>query len=232
MNVRRRHAFTLVEVIVAMTILAFIGTLSFSTIMGALQTRDILEAEDAVNQSARVAMDQIRRELSLAYLTPSTGAINTYRTVFVGQDSNPDRLWFNSLSHQRLYRDTRECDQTEITLWTEEDPHDDDAKVLLHREAPRIDQEPDIDELVGEQAFIGIGEMRAQFDRAGGRIDLVVDGYERSRGYLVAVFAIPGFDHQLLLFFTENQRQLVLRDREDRRRRVGERRRACGIAKN
>lgn len=150
---RVRGGFTLLEVVVALSILALIGTLTFGAVSGALTTRDLLEAEDEVNQASRIAMSRLRRDLSLAYLTPNMGAVNTYRTQFVGQNGDPDRIWLTTLSHQRLYRDARESDQTEITYWTEEDPNDRDALVLLRREAPRIDQEPEKDGTIQPVAY-------------------------------------------------------------------------------
>jgi general secretion pathway protein J len=150
---RTRAGFTLLEVIVAISIMALIATLTFGSIQGALAARDWLEKADETNQIARIAMDRIRRDIALAYLTDSTTAINTYRTIFVAKDNSPDRLWFTSLSHKRLYRDARESDQTEITYWTEDDPTTDDAFVLLRREAPRIDSEPEKDGVIQPLAY-------------------------------------------------------------------------------
>ncbi|MDP2314458.1 MAG: type II secretion system protein GspJ [Pseudomonadota bacterium] len=148
-----RAGFTLIEVVVALAVFALIASLTFGTISSALNTRDILEADDTVNQSARIAISRIRRDLSLAYLTTNTSAVNTYQTVFVAQDGNPDRLWFASLAHQRLYRGARESDQTEITYWTEDDPDTDGAMVLLRREGPRIDNYPERDGSIAPLAY-------------------------------------------------------------------------------
>lgn len=150
-----RRGFTLLEIVVALGILALIGTLTFSAVAGALETRDVLEAEDEVNQAARVAMDRLRRDLGLAWLKTgtSTSGVVTFVTLFVGRNDNPDRIWFTSLSHHRLYRDARECDQTEITYWTEEDPRNSDALVLMRREAPRIDGEPEKDGTIHPVAY-------------------------------------------------------------------------------
>ena len=80
----------------------------------------------------------------MAYLTPNTMALERYQTVFVGEDHNPDTLYMATLAHQRLYINSRECDQTEVTVWTEDGPSErGDGQVLYHREAPRIDEEPD-----------------------------------------------------------------------------------------
>jgi general secretion pathway protein J len=148
-----RAGFTLLEVIVALAVFAIIAGLTFGTIASALNTRDLLEADDAVNQSARIAISRIRRDLSLAYLTTNTGAVNTYQTLFIAHDQNPDQLWFASLTHQRLYRGARESDQTEITYWTEDDPDTSGALVLLRREAPRIDNYPERDGTIAPLAY-------------------------------------------------------------------------------
>jgi type II secretion system protein J len=153
-HARAREGFTLLEVIVAISILALVATLTFASLSNALTTRDVLEQEDKANQAARIALQRIRRDLSLAYLTKNTAAVGTYRTLFAGQDDNlADRVWFASLSHQRLYKDAREGDQTEITYWTVDDPEQRDALVLLRREAPRIDHEPEKDGTIAPLAY-------------------------------------------------------------------------------
>jgi hypothetical protein len=77
-----------------------------------------------------------------------------YRTVFVGMDEEPDKLYFASLNHQRLYLNSRESDQTEITVWAEDAPDDmGHGYVLYHREAPRIDEEPDEDGVIWPLAY-------------------------------------------------------------------------------
>jgi type II secretory pathway component PulJ len=95
---------------VAVAILVVMAVITFSVLDSSIQVRDALAESDDTHRAARVAVDKLRRELQLAYLTPNVQAVNTYETVFVGSDDNPDRLWFASLSHQRLYRDSRECD--------------------------------------------------------------------------------------------------------------------------
>jgi hypothetical protein len=48
------------------------------------------------------------------------------------------------LSHQRLYHNSRECDQTEVTIWGERAKREQgQGNVMYHRESPRIDGEPD-----------------------------------------------------------------------------------------
>ena len=122
MSIRRHlhRGLTLIEVVISLGILVFIGVMTWQTISGSLMLRDILEYEDSVSRSARVAMDQIKKELRVAFLTSNITAVNTYQTVFVGKDGgDEDQLWFNSMAHRRKYVGSREGDQAEVTLWVE-----------------------------------------------------------------------------------------------------------------
>ncbi|HJN73064.1 MAG TPA: type II secretion system protein GspJ [Myxococcota bacterium] len=158
-----RKAMTLVEVMVALGILAVIGTITIATLSNTLQARELLSENDAHQQSVRVALDTVTRELELAYLTFNTQVPNSYVTVFVAKDETPvDNLWFATLAHQRLYRNSRESDQSEISIWAEDDPEMEGAYVLMHREAPRIDHEPDKDGVIYPLAY-GVTRFTIRF---------------------------------------------------------------------
>jgi prepilin-type N-terminal cleavage/methylation domain-containing protein len=147
--VSRRAGFTLLEVLVSLALMAIIAALAFGTLSGTIQARDLLEENDEIDRVSRLVMDRLSREISLAFLTENVSAVNSYRTVFVGRDNDDeDQLWFATRSHRRTYYNTHECDQTEITLWLEEDPENKSRMVLLHREAPRIDNYPDKDGVI------------------------------------------------------------------------------------
>ncbi len=143
---RSRSAFTLIEVVVALGAMTVIGLLSWQALAGSLKARDFLEREEAFQRSANTALSRIQHHLELAYLTKSVMAVNTYQTVFVAKDGGEeDELWFSSLGHHRRFRDSKECDQTELTFWLDDDPENDGDYVLLMREAQRIDERPDED---------------------------------------------------------------------------------------
>ena len=146
MKLRSRRGLTLIEIIVALGIMALIGSISAGTLSSSIDALDAIEEAEGSTRTARIAMRRITRALELAYLTENRAAVNTYQTVFVGKDDgDEDQVWFASLGHHRKIRDSRECDQTEITLFTDEDPDNSDTNVLFMREAPRIDQYPDKD---------------------------------------------------------------------------------------
>ena len=110
---------TLIEVLVALAILLVMSAIVFESLSNSIQFHNLLAARDETVRTARAAVGKITRDLQLAYLTPNKTAINSYQTVFVGYDEEPSKVYFASLNHQRLYLDSRECDQTEITIWAE-----------------------------------------------------------------------------------------------------------------
>ncbi len=143
---RDRRGFTLIEVVVALGVLVVMAGLAWETLGGALALRNYFEEEQQIERAGQVAMNRISRELSLAFLTENVTAVNTYQTVFVGRDNDDeDEIFFATKSHRRTMYGSRESDQTEITIWLEEDPENPGQSILLHREAQRIDNEPDRD---------------------------------------------------------------------------------------
>lgn len=140
---RRRRGITLAEVMLSMALIVVMTTIGWASLEGALEMNDALSASDMTTRSARATLSRLRRDLQLAYLTPHRETVNTYRTVFVSEDDDPDTLWFTSLSHQRVYANSAESDQTELTVWAERSPRDKGPGHILYlREAPRIDEEP------------------------------------------------------------------------------------------
>jgi general secretion pathway protein J len=135
---------SLIEVLVALAILLVMSAVVFESLSNSIQFHNILAARDETVRTARAAVSKLTRDLQLAYLTPNKEAVNTYMTVFVGYDDEPSKLYFSTLNHQRLYLNSRECDQAEITVWAEPAPEERGRGfILYHRESPRIDQYPD-----------------------------------------------------------------------------------------
>jgi general secretion pathway protein J len=134
---------TLVEMMVAVLVLLTMSMVVYETLSASIEFNEVLSMRDGTTRSARATLAKLRRELELAYLTPARNSPNTIQTVFVGFDEEPDKLHFTTLAHQRLYRDSRESDQAEITVWAESAPRDvGEGYVLYHRESPRVDHEP------------------------------------------------------------------------------------------
>lgn len=109
----RPRGFTLMEVMIAVAVTAFIGValgMSFNT---------TFEAQETINSDAeryrmlRGAMNRMVREIGAAYVSDRFDS-KRFRdafdrpTNFVG---DRDKLMFTSLAHQRLYADAKESDQ-------------------------------------------------------------------------------------------------------------------------
>jgi len=95
-----------------------------------------------------------------------------------------------------------------------------------HGLVQRIDEQLDVDEFVGEQGFVVVGEARAQRDGACTRDHLVVDGIERAGRQLLAAVAAVGRHRQLHVRRPESLDHLleiILGNRELDRRRLDRR---------
>ncbi|MCB9674194.1 MAG: prepilin-type N-terminal cleavage/methylation domain-containing protein [Alphaproteobacteria bacterium] len=142
-HIRPRRGMTILEMTVAIAVLLVMSLIVYQSLASSIEFNQLLSKRDATTRTARATLSKLRREIQLAYLTPSREAVETVQTVFVGMDEEPDKLYFATLAHQRLYVDSRESDQAEITVWAESSPRDvGDGYILYHRESPRVDHEP------------------------------------------------------------------------------------------
>ena len=139
-----RGGMSLLEVVVALAVMLVMAAIAAEAVFNSIKMNEILAERDETTRAARVTMSRLRREIQLAFIVNGGVQTPNYITQFVAIDDNPDVLFFNTFSHQRLYRDARESDQTEITLWAEPARREQGrGYVLYHRESPRIDEEPD-----------------------------------------------------------------------------------------
>lgn len=140
---RNRRGLSILDVMISVAILLMLSMFTVVSIRNATSMNKALKAQD---RSYRTPMLVIRRQIQLAFLTESITAAERYRTVFVGNDGNPDTLWFTTRGHQRRYRDSRESDKAEVSIWAERMPRIDgfetEGNILYYRLAPIVDHEP------------------------------------------------------------------------------------------
>lgn len=143
-RLRSRRGLTLIETMVSVAILLVMSTIVYASMRNAIQFHQLLSQRDETIRTARAAMSKLSRDFQLAYLTFNTQSVNVYQTVFVGLDDDPSQVFFTTLNHQRMYLDSRESDQAEVTVWAERAPKGHgQGYVLYHRESGRVDEEPD-----------------------------------------------------------------------------------------
>lgn len=143
----RQRGMTLVEILLAMTILAFISLLVFQAIEGLRRSREGVERIADRFREGRMAMARITRELQGAYLSahaPIDETLRVAKTTFTGKPGSPAaRLDFTAMSHRRLATDAKESDQEEISYFGSEDPDKSGVTDLARRQASVVDEEPD-----------------------------------------------------------------------------------------
>ena len=144
---RRREGITLIEVMVAVTILSMVTLMVWSGFSQTARTKQDLE--EILNRSHTIhsAMERMAREISMAYVSAQLNPdpnLQVMRTAFVGRDGGRrDRLDFNSFSHRPLYRNAHESDQNELSYFLAPNPRPDgDGYVLARRQQGRPDEEP------------------------------------------------------------------------------------------
>lgn len=145
-SIARARGMTMIEIMVAIAILAMVAVLIHGVIDSLSRGRkgEGMRAERA--HEGREAMQRIVRDLSGAFLSshvPSIPALMTERTAFVGKSQLPyDRLDFTSFAHLRTERDSHESDQAEVGYFVVKDPEVPEKMDLVRREQTPIDYEP------------------------------------------------------------------------------------------
>ena len=127
MRLRRgRRGLTLLEVLVAIAILAMISVLIYGAFDGLSRSKKGLGRVNERYHLGRAALRRMEAEISSAYLSLHVNAntnLLVSKTAFVGKDSSPiDRLDMTTFSHKRVVANSHESDQNEISYFGSPDP--------------------------------------------------------------------------------------------------------------
>ncbi len=118
---RTSRGFTLMEVMVAVSIVALMGTMVAMAFQTGINAKEVVEAEADHYRMLRVAMTRMSREIGSAFVSDRYDG-RRYRdqndrpTNFVGER---DRLLFTTFAHQRMYTDAKESDQAVVEYFVE-----------------------------------------------------------------------------------------------------------------
>ena len=140
------RGFTLLEIILAVTILALVGTMIYGGFSQTALNKARVEEDVDHSRIVHMTLERMARELTMAFVSTHVNPsldLRYMNTGFIGKDgADEDRIDFTSFSHRRLYRNAKESDQNEISYFVTEHPDDPDVKVLARREQNRIDEDP------------------------------------------------------------------------------------------
>jgi len=137
---RPRGGFTLIEVMVAVSILAVVSTLVWSTFRQTTLTKKNVEAQSIRYRTVRIALDRMAREIAMAFLSQNEDTAQAERrTRFVGRKRGTvDELTFSYFGHQRLYEDASEGDSALLAYYSEPDRDKRGTTNLMRRESRRL----------------------------------------------------------------------------------------------
>ncbi len=142
-----RRGFTLVELLVAIAVLAMVSMLIYGAFAGMRRSKEGVERINDRYREGRLAMARIARELQSAYLSahvPINEQLTVQRTIFKGTRGSPaDRIDFTAFAHRRLDRDSADSDQAEVSYFGSEDPERPGVLDLVRRVSSNIDLEPE-----------------------------------------------------------------------------------------
>jgi len=153
-----RRGFTLLEVMIAVAVLAMIGALTWQSFDGAYALKQRVETAEERDQSVRGALDRIVREVSMTFLSEHYDhkRFRERPTFFKLKDGRREAiLTVTSFAHQRLHVDAKESDQAIFEYKLERD--ESGRSSLYRRVKPQIDEEP---ERGGEKAVLAEDVLR------------------------------------------------------------------------
>jgi type II secretion system protein J len=130
------RGFTLIEVILAMLIMAMIGTLTFGAMSATFKTQATVAERSVLQEIGTAAVAKLRDDLSQAFVVESPKQLTFLR----GEDnSDQDKLSFTTLSHLRPAPNSRESDQAEVSYELESDSSQMGLYRLRRAERPYLD---------------------------------------------------------------------------------------------
>ena len=139
--------FTLLEVLVSVAIMAIIMAALYGAYTSNLETIQLARQSGLVNQTARIILDRMSRDLESAFMTApaASGSEETPRTGLLGHDQEingrpADRLSFTSLSHVPVGKTGLRTDLCEIGYHLEEDTEE-ESLIIFRRDQAVPDQD-------------------------------------------------------------------------------------------
>ena len=130
---------TLIEILIAIAVMGLMMMMAWSTINSAGNVRTDFEAIEERNHEVRVAMARVVHDLESAYLSGNeVKELDNRRTMMKGSE---DELTFSTFSHNPMWADANESDQTIVVFNVDQDRRTKGARSLFRRELRRPSNE-------------------------------------------------------------------------------------------
>jgi len=134
------RGFTLIEVLVAVSLLASLGIFLYASFGAMIRTQEDTDRLQERHHAARVSMNRMTREISMAFLSKHVNDEEARsKTLFLGERN---RITFTSLAHQRRVRESIESDQLVVEYFLKSMPRG-QGKALYRRVKSILDDKPE-----------------------------------------------------------------------------------------
>ncbi|MCO4771707.1 MAG: prepilin-type N-terminal cleavage/methylation domain-containing protein [Deltaproteobacteria bacterium] len=141
-SARAQRGMTLIEILIAMATLAFMAISVIIVFRNSTDVQQDIRARTELSQMGRNAMELMRREIYMAYV--STQTTEEWQTFFKATDRDPiDEVHFVTRGHEKRYSNVKESDLAEISYVSESDRTGGAYATLIHREDTTIDDQWD-----------------------------------------------------------------------------------------
>jgi type II secretion system protein J len=142
MTRRGEQGFTIMEMLIAMSIVAFMMFITWSVTIQIGDDKKFTARVADRNHQMRVGMTRMVHDISMAYLSQNenTDMIEP-RTFFIGKGTSEAILRFSSFAHRPMWADANESEQTMISYFLAPSQTERGETNLLRRESRRMTDE-------------------------------------------------------------------------------------------
>jgi type II secretion system protein J len=137
-----RRAFSLLEILIASSLLALIGALLAQSLSSSIDAKEAIEATSGRYHVVRSAISRVVDEISMAYLSNHRpGGTNELRAI-TGFKGERDRVDFTAFGYVPRVEDEKRSDQRQLSYFLDTDPRT-RTKSLMRREQANLDDQFD-----------------------------------------------------------------------------------------
>lgn len=135
------RGFTLIEMLVAMTLIAFMSFVLYSTIRSTRAAQSLSEERAVQTQTMAAALDLFVQDMNMAYLSLGEDtSVEFKRTLFrASANGGGMEITFSTMSHRPTRRNAHESDSCLVTYRLERDPDHPGFMALVRRETRRLE---------------------------------------------------------------------------------------------